>query len=102
MPDEDVPTPGNLHAYAGFPHIRVKTDAQGRWRCSILPLDVDPATRLWFFVEHPHYLSDTGGYSRRLSLKTARAMNGALILSSGVIVRGQVRDDKERPVSGRR
>ena len=85
-----------------FPHIRVKTDAQGRWQCSILPVNADPATRLWFFVEHPHYLSDIGGYSRRLSLKTARAMTGALILSSGVTVRGQVRDGKERPVPGAR
>jgi RNA polymerase sigma factor (sigma-70 family) len=100
VPDEDIPTPGNSQVYAGFQHISVKTDDQGRWRCSILPAYADPDTRLWFFVEHPLYVSDIGGYSRRLSLKTARAMTGALILRAGVIVRGQVRDDKERPVPG--
>jgi RNA polymerase sigma factor (sigma-70 family) len=102
VPDDDVPSPGNLRVYASFPHIQVKTDAQGRWRCSILPVNADPTTRLWFLVGHPAYVSDTSGYSRRLSLKTVRAMTGALILSSGVNVGGQVRDGDGRPVPGAR
>ena len=72
VPDIDVPAPASLSLYAGLPHLRVKTDAEGRWRCSILPANADPDTRLWFFVEHPDYVSDTGGFSRRLSLETAR------------------------------
>ena len=78
QPDLDVPSPGNLSVYAPFPHFRVKTDAQGRWRCSILPANADQGSRLLFFVKHHDYVSDTGGYARRLSLKTARAMTGAL------------------------
>jgi len=89
-----------MSVYAAYPHIRVKTDAEGRWRCSILPADADRATRLWFFVEHPDHVSDTGGYSRRLSLQTARAMTGALIMSSGVNVSGQVRDATDEAVAG--
>ena len=69
VPDIDVPAPVNLRLYTGLPHLRVKTDAEGRWRCSILPAKANPDTRLWFFVEHPDYVSDTGGYSRRLSLR---------------------------------
>jgi RNA polymerase sigma factor (sigma-70 family) len=100
VPDEDVVTPGNLQVFAGFPHVRVKTDAQGRWQCSILPASADPNTRLWFAVEHFAYVSDLGGYSRRLSLKTASAMTGALIVRSGVTVRGEVKDTIGMPVPG--
>jgi RNA polymerase sigma factor (sigma-70 family) len=102
VPDTDVPAPGNMGVYAAYPHIRIKTDAQGRWRCSILPANADPGTRLWFFVEHPDHVSDTGGYSRRLSLATARAMTGALIMSSGANVSGQVRDGATKVVAGAR
>ncbi len=102
FPDEDVPGPADPRLYAGLPFIQVKTDDQGRWRCSILPVKADPTTRLWFFVEHPDHVSDTGGYSRRLSIKTARAMTGALIMDSGANVRGQVRDGKNQPVAGAR
>ena len=99
-PDVDVPTPGNLSVYASFPHLLVKTDTQGRWRCSILPANADQATRLWFFVTQPGHVSDSGGYARRLSLKTARAMTGALVMKSGLNVIGQVQDGKGRFVSG--
>ena len=102
VPDEDVPAPGGMSVYAGYPHIRIKTDTEGRWRCSSLPPNADQATRLWFFVEHADHVSDRGGYSRRLSLKTARAMTGALIMSPGVEVGGQVRDGTNRPVAAAR
>ncbi|MHB1557650.1 MAG: sigma-70 family RNA polymerase sigma factor [Isosphaeraceae bacterium] len=98
VPDVDVPVPANFSTYAGYPRLQVKTDAEGRWRCSILPANPGPGTRLWFFVEHPDHVSDTGGYSRRLSIKTARAMTGALIMADGIDVRGQVRDGENRPV----
>ncbi len=102
VPDVDIPVPANFTTYAGYPRLQVKTDAEGRWRCSILPANPEPGTRLWFFIEHPDHVSDTGGYSRRLSLKTARAMTGALIMADGIEVRGQVRDGANRPVPGAR
>ena len=57
-------------------------------------------TRLWFRVSHPDHVSDSGGYSRQLSIKTARAMTGALALRSGVQVAGLVRDAHGRAVPG--
>ena len=86
-----------------FPVIRVKTDAQGRWRCSCLPAHPDPRLRLFIQVKHLDYASDTGAYfRRRLSLKTARAMTGVLIMKSGVRVSGEVRDGKGAAVPGAR
>lgn len=102
VPDVDVPVPANWGQNPGYPRLQVKTDAEGRWRCSILPANPGPGTRLWFFVEHPDHVSDIGGYSRRLSLKTARAMTGALIMADGIDIRGQVRDGANRPVPGAR
>ncbi|MGP0064131.1 MAG: sigma factor [Isosphaeraceae bacterium] len=115
-PDQDVP--GSLKSGAEgifasfqteqvlsgfFPSIRVKTDAEGRWRCSCLPAHPNPATRLFFQVRHPDYLSDTEALFRRtLSLKTARAMTGALVLKSGVSVGGQVLDANGAAVPGAR
>jgi RNA polymerase sigma factor (sigma-70 family) len=100
QPDLDVPSPGNGSVYAPFPHFRVKTDAQGRWRCSILPANADQGSRLLFLVKHDDYVSDTGGYARRLSLKTARLMTGALVMKSGLHVAGQVHDGAGRFVAG--
>jgi len=96
--DLDGPTLGDISRPASFPHFLVKTDAQGRWRCSILPANADRGSRLWFAVEHPDYLSK--GYAQRLSLKTARALTGALVMRSGLHVAGQVDDGKGRVVSG--
>jgi hypothetical protein len=53
-------------------------------------------------VEHPDYVSDTAGFQRQLSLRTARAMNGVLPMKSGVSVSGLVRDTKGNPVAGAR
>ncbi len=99
-PDVDVPAPGNGSTYAALAHLTVKTDAQGRWRCSILPANADHGSRLLFLVRHHDYVSDAGGYARRLSLKTARAMTGALVIKSGVHVAGQVNDGTGRVVAG--
>ncbi len=98
-PDVDVPARGNMSIYAAFPSWTVKTDDAGRWRCSILPDRAEERARLWFWVEHPDHVSDTGGYSRRLSLKTARAMTGTLLMRRGIRASGQVHDGKGRFVS---
>ncbi len=100
VPDLDFPNGGDVRVGAAFPHLTVTTDTQGRWRCSILPADADQGTRLWLFVKHPGYVSDTGLYSRRLSLKTARAMTGALVMKTGLTVAGMVHDGKGRFVAG--
>ena len=68
------------------PMIRADGSARSCRRMPIRPRGCGSSSK------HPDYVSDTGGYSRRLSLKTARAMTGALVMSSGVNVSGQVRD----------
>ncbi len=102
VPDEDVPTPGTPSDYPSFSHIRIKTDAQGRWCAAVPPARANQDRRLWFQLEHPDYVSDTGGYARRLSNKTARAMTGVFVMNTGYAVSGQVRDGNGRPVPGAR
>ncbi len=99
-PDVDLPQGSNGSIYAPFPSITVKTDESGRWRCSALPADAEQTTRLWFYVSHPDHVSDSRGYSRRLSLKTARAMTEAFVVRSGVQVAGQAHDAHGKAVPG--
>jgi RNA polymerase sigma factor (sigma-70 family) len=99
-PDIDLPQGANSSIYAGFPSIVVKTDEKGRWRCSALPEDAEQTTRLWFFVSHRDHVSDSRGYSRRLSLKTARAMTEAFVVRSGVQIGGQAHDAHGKAVPG--
>jgi RNA polymerase sigma factor (sigma-70 family) len=99
-PDVDVLLPGNLKSSGPFPYFIVKTDAEGAWRCAILPRNADQGTRLWFELEHPGHASDTAFYSRRLSLKSARAMSVALVMRSGVAVAGEVHDGQGRMIAG--
>ena len=99
-PDIDLPQGSNMSHYASFPSITVKTDENGRWRCSVLPEDAEQTTRLWFYVSHPDHVSDSRGYSRRLSLKTARAMSGAFVVRSGVQIAGQAHDPHGKAVPG--
>jgi uncharacterized GH25 family protein len=101
-PDEDLLEPQRISADDPSPYVRVRTDAEGRWRCSSLPADPGPNSALRLRVEHPDYVSDTGGFQRQLSLRTARAMTGVLPMKSGVSVSGLVRDTKGNPVSGAR
>ena len=54
----------------------------------------------WFYVSHPDHVSDSRGYSRRLTLKTARAMTEAFMLRSGVQISGQAHDAHGKAVSG--
>ena len=85
----------------GFPSIAVKTDAQGRWRCFGLAEGCRAGySPLVQRRRMPDHVSDSGGYSRRLSLKTARAMTGALVLRTGMQVAGQAHDAHGKAVSG--
>ena len=104
-PDGDSLTPSNWSNFSDFPYVRVKTDAEGRWRAASLP--TDPAELgskpvLYLRVAHPHYVSDTGAFRRRLSVRTGRAMTGVLVIKPGVSVAGQVRDSQGKSVPGAR
>jgi RNA polymerase sigma factor (sigma-70 family) len=99
-PEIDSPQGGNGGFNGRFPSVTVKTDAVGRWRCSVLPQDAERDTRLWFRVSHVDYLSDWQGYSRRLSLKTARAGTEAFVMRPGLQVAGDAHDSHGQAVSG--
>jgi hypothetical protein len=101
-PDEDLLQPHRISANDPCPYVRVRTDAEGRWRCASLRADPGPNSALLLRVEHPDYVSDTGGFQRQLSLRTARAMTGVLPMKAGVSVSGVVRDPKGDPVAGAR
>jgi uncharacterized GH25 family protein len=101
-PDADLLTPSNWSADGEFPYVRVKTDAQGRWRCSSLPAGAGGHCALLLRVVHPDYVSDTGGFKRQLSFRTARAMTGILAMKAGASVSGEVRDGQGRPIPGAR
>ncbi len=101
-PDADFLTPSNWSADGEFAYLRVKTDADGRWRCSSLPADPDPRTALLLRVAHADYVSDVGGFKRQLSYRTARAMTGILAMREGARVSGEVRDGEGRPLRGAR
>jgi hypothetical protein len=97
--DEDLLEPHSIGANDPSPHVRVRTDVEGRWRCSSLPADPGPNSALLLRVEHPDYVSDTGGFQRQLSLRTARAMTGVVPMKSGVSISGLVRDTTGDPVA---
>jgi uncharacterized GH25 family protein len=101
-PDLDLLTPSNWSADGDFPYVRVKTDAQGRWRCSSLPAGSGGRNALLLRVVHPDYVSDTGGFKRQLSFGTARAMKGTLTMKRGASVSGEVRDGEGQSIPGAR
>jgi uncharacterized GH25 family protein/thiol-disulfide isomerase/thioredoxin len=99
-PDIDVPQGSTQSFYGASPSITVKTDAQGRWRASVLAKEAGAETRLWFRVSHPDHVSDSHGYSRRLSRKTARAIAESFVLRRGLHVAGEAHDAHGQAVSG--
>jgi uncharacterized GH25 family protein len=101
-PDADFLAPSNWSAHGNFAYVRVKTDAGGRWRCSSLPAAPRHNSALLLRVVHPDYVSDTGGFKRQLSLRTARAMTGVLVMKPGATVSGHIRDSEGMPVHGAR
>ncbi len=99
-PDIDLPNGSSRSLYAAFASIRVKTGAQGRWQCSILPEDAEGNVRLWLRVSHRDFVNDSGGYSRRLSVKTARSMTATLTMRAGLRVAGHVHGAHGQAVPG--
>lgn len=75
-----------------------KTDAEGRWRCDIVPAQLNEvAIRL----EHPDYISDEMyGASARPSVESLRTLTGVVVMKKGVVVAGRVLDTDGRPIEG--
>jgi hypothetical protein len=100
-PDLDLLTPSTSGFIGDFPYLRLSTDVEGRWRCSSLPANVGRRTALVVRVAHPDFVSDSG-FTRKLSLLTARAMTGVLPMRSGARISGLVRGGDGKPVPGAR
>jgi peroxiredoxin len=76
----------------------IKTDAQGRWRC-----DVVPKTMLQAFIRlsHADFLSDeTFGETPVPPLPKLRDMTGIMVMKKGLPVAGKVLDDQGMPIGG--
>ncbi|MEJ2703132.1 MAG: carboxypeptidase-like regulatory domain-containing protein [Sedimentisphaerales bacterium] len=75
-----------------------KTDADGHWRCDIVPAKLDDiAIRL----AHPDYISDAMyGMTPRPTIEKLRAMTGVMVMKQGLNVTGRVCDVNDRPIEG--
>ncbi len=102
-PDADLLTPSNWSAAWRFPLCPRQDRCRGPV-AMLQPACGPPSEQRLAApsVVHPDYVSDTGGFKRQLSLRTARAMTGVLVMKSGASVSGQIRDSKGKPVAGAR
>ncbi len=82
----------------------IKTDAQGRWRASILHPESQGQTQIR--IGHPDFLSENvpliAHSSLRLEIEPARALEAVHVLERGSTLSGRLIDREGRPVSGAR
>ncbi|WP_435019947.1 carboxypeptidase regulatory-like domain-containing protein [Tundrisphaera sp. TA3] len=75
-----------------------KTDAEGRWRCDVVPAKLDD---VWLRLSHPDFASDTMyGTTPKPSLESLRDRSGVMILKKGITVSGRVLTADGKPVVG--
>ncbi len=76
----------------------VKTDAQGRWRCDIMPARLDD---IWIRLAHPDYISDEMyGATPKPPIEQLLDMTGVMVLKKGVTVAGRVVDANGVSIEG--
>ena len=96
----DAPRDGRIHWETNdFP---VRTDSQGRWRASYLPPGLPGDAMILLRLEHPDFVSEPRGYSRRHTADECRALEVAEAMQDGVPASGRVVDAEGRPVAGAR
>ncbi len=72
------------------------TDAEGKWRSDILPENID---QLWLNLKHPDYVtSEIWNTIPVPPEKDLRDLTSVMVLKSGVMLSGVVRDDKGNPI----
>jgi hypothetical protein len=76
----------------------VKTDANGFWRCDIMPAKLD---QVYFRLAHPDYIGDDAyGLDRQPPMERLRDMTSIMVMRKGLTVTGRVVDANGRPVEG--
>lgn len=75
-----------------------KTDGEGRWRCDIMPSQLDD---IWIRLAHPDYISDEMyGKTPKPPIEKLRAMTGVMVMKQGLTVSGLIIDANDRPIEG--
>jgi hypothetical protein len=90
-----VPGGDEIERAAIWDHAE-KTDAEGRWRCDIIPSKLDD---IWIRLAHPDYISDEMyGKTPKPTIEQLRAMTGVMVMKQGLTVSGRVIDANDRPI----
>src|SRR5262249_26284289 len=76
----------------------VKTDAEGKWRCDLMPEKLDD---VWIRLKHRDYISDNMyGMTPKPSMEQLRTMTGIMVMKKGVTVAGTVMNASGKPIEG--
>lgn len=89
------PVGGKIEGIWIHNHI-VKTDNEGRWRCDIMPAELDDVQ---IRLAHPDYVDNEAyGMTARPSIEELRDMTGIMRLEKGLAVSGKVLNTDGQPV----
>jgi sugar lactone lactonase YvrE/peroxiredoxin len=76
----------------------VKTDANGLWRCDVIPAKLD---EIWIRLAHPDFISDEMyGKTARPPIEQLRDMTGVIVMKKGISITGSVVDTNGAPIKG--
>jgi len=92
-----VPGGDEVERVAIWDHIE-KTNAEGRWRCDIMPSKLHD---LWIRLAHPDYISDEMyGKTPKPPIEKLRNMTGVMVMRQGFNLPGRVFDANDKPIEG--
>lgn len=78
-------------------NIEAKTDAEGRWRCDVVPANLDGLT---LRLRHPDFTNDTLYGSAIPSVEKLRDQTAVMAMKKGITVEGRVLAGDGKPIAG--
>src|SRR5262249_35046973 len=84
------------HATTGAEVAGTVTDAEGRWRCEVLPATARPDDRLDVEYTHLDYFAVKSG----MTAEEARKQSSVQVMKAGAAIAGTVLSPTGRPVAG--